>query len=1108
MPQTSKADSSDQMAEPDLDRTVVPAGLFLRTKLLPPRPAPELLSRERLMDRLRSNLSRPVTLVTANAGSGKTTLVADFVRSLGQKFVWYQLDHTDADPLVFLGYLTHGIKYVVPQFGKVTNAYLAQAADELLRQPERAVDVLLNDVLENADRQLVIVLDDYHHLGQDTAVHVILDRLLQYLPDLMHVIIISRDMPPLSLARLRSQASLAVIDRDELLFTDEETRHLFRKVFDVDLKPEQLTEYRERTHGWITALQLIRQVAQRRNFGAPSNEKVNPDLVEILRQSERDIFDYFAEEVFADESAEVQSLLLRMAILDRLDIDTCGALFPDANCQIVLPTLVRRNVFITVASDGRGEEYRLHPLFQSFLRKRIRTEVGRANLASEQLRYAQFYLDRRNFEGAVRHLIAGEDFETAVALIAEHGNEWINSGALTLLASLFSSLPPDSLERHPRAIAFQAELARIRGEFDKAQSLLHRAAALLHQSDDAEGEAEVLHSQATIYRRRGDFESSLRLLDQAESLVGAESRVRIKCGNTRGLCLMAKGQLEAAERQFRVALQAAEAGGDEHYTRLIAHNLGLPSGMRGDFGEALRWSRRMLTIDGAGTPMPQEATAHLNIARFHLYRGELEDCERHLEMALERSQLFNLTMLSGEFFEAFGALQRERGDAVQASEFFERAARAYEESGVDLSRTELFEEQALLALLLNDAVTARSILDRLVAKRSESNDVMRTSTAALTRGRVMLFQRDFDSARAELFGPLDYFHKNRLYYYEAQASFALAVVEFETANDPKMLLYLRRALDLAARYDYEYWLKHAVANSRNLLAHPDAVELFPIDIRDHVRQLEGSAHAPAVITPVTYDQHLTDLSIRMLGPVEIVRDPRRSLSAEAWTTKRARDILCFIASRPHRRASKDLIIDTFWSDADFDAVEKNFHPTVSHIRKALNSNQPIKQNFLLYRDGDYQLNAEFSYAIDIEEFYRLILAGDAARRKGGREEYVDLYEQAIAFYRGEFMQGTYDVWAEDQRSYYRGEYLRLLESLAGVAQKEGDWSRSIQLAQTILHDDPYREDVHCKLLRGHSALGNRGAVKEHYDSLRRLFREELGIEPSLETQRLYRELMQ
>jgi DNA-binding SARP family transcriptional activator len=245
----------------------------------------------------------------------------------------------------------------------------------------------------------------------------------------------------------------------------------------------------------------------------------------------------------------------------------------------------------------------------------------------------------------------------------------------------------------------------------------------------------------------------------------------------------------------------------------------------------------------------------------------------------------------------------------------------------------------------------------------------------------------------------------------------------------------------------------------------------------------------------------------MLGPVEIIRDPARPLAADAWTTKRARDILCFIASRRHRRASKDTIIDTFWGEADFDAVEKNFHPTVSHIRKALNSNQPLKQNFLLYRDGDYQFSPDFSYRIDTEEFDRMVSEGETARRARKFDECISAYEQAVALYRGEFMQGSYDEWVEEQRSYYREQYLRMLEALAAVAQKGEDWSRSLNLAQQILRDDPFREDIHCMMMRSHAALGNRVAVKEQYETLRRLLRKELGVEPAAETQTVYKQLM-
>src|SRR5437870_7670236 len=191
-------------APPNAPEFAPPGAFFLRTKLLPPRPAPEILVRPRLIERLQANMALPVTLVTANAGSGKTTLVAEFLRKQDRPYVWYQLDHTDADPSVFLGYLAYGIQQRVENFGETVFAYLQQAP-ELAQQPELAADVLLNEMLEGIEQQLIVVLDDYHHLVAETPVHAVLDRLIAYLPEVIHLIIISRDIPPLTLARLRSQ---------------------------------------------------------------------------------------------------------------------------------------------------------------------------------------------------------------------------------------------------------------------------------------------------------------------------------------------------------------------------------------------------------------------------------------------------------------------------------------------------------------------------------------------------------------------------------------------------------------------------------------------------------------------------------------------------------------------------------------------------------------------------------------------------------------------------------------------------------------------------------------------------------------------------------------
>jgi DNA-binding SARP family transcriptional activator/Tfp pilus assembly protein PilF len=830
----------------------------------------------------------------------------------------------------------------------------------------------------------------------------------------------------------------------------------------------------------------------------------------VLRQSERDIFDYFAEEVFSDEAEEVRKLLLQVSLLDRIELDTCTALYAGANCSRLLPNLVRRNVFITVASDRRGEEYRLHPLFQNFLRRRLRSEIGRTGVAEEHQRCAAYFMGRLSWEQAVRHLLAAEDFDGAARVIAERGFEWISSGALGSLASLADSLPQAAVEAHPRALAHRAEVARLRGEYEFAHSMLRRAVPLLHERADKEGEADALHSLATLARREGDYDLAFTYLDRAIVLSEPNSAVRIKCGNTRGLCLVAMGEWTAAEREFRAALQSAEERNDEHYIRLIAHNLGTPAGMRGDFGEALRWLSRMLRKDRQGAPLPQEAVAHLNMARCYLYRGDFVAGEQHLDSALERCQLFNLVAARAETFETYGNLYRERGEIERAIEYYGRAARTYDEAGIALNRTELLEERALLSLQIGDFASAQAQIDQLISGRPPEKDARVFFTASLTRGRVLTARGEFEPASEALGKALEYFHAHSLYYYEAQASMVIALCDLHLGKELEMLERLRRAIDLAVRYDYEYWLKCQIAHHPELFSVEESLDLLPLDLREQVAATPKPllAAAPAQVSEIELaTKPVTDLTVNMLGPVEILRDPTRPPAGDVWPTHRARDILCFIVSRRHHRASKDTLIDTFWGETDFGVVEKNFHPTVSHIRKALNSNQPLKQNFLLYRDGDYQLNSEFSYRIDTEDFDRLLSEGENARRARQFEECIRAYESALTLYRGEFMQGSYDPWVEEQRTYYREQYLRLLEALAGVAQTAADWPKVMQLAQLIIRDDPFREDIHCMVMRAHAALGNRGAVKDQFEGLKRLLANELGVEPSAETRKLYQQLM-
>jgi DNA-binding SARP family transcriptional activator len=314
---------------------------------------------------------------------------------------------------------------------------------------------------------------------------------------------------------------------------------------------------------------------------------------------------------------------------------------------------------------------------------------------------------------------------------------------------------------------------------------------------------------------------------------------------------------------------------------------------------------------------------------------------------------------------------------------------------------------------------------------------------------------------------------------------------------------------LTARFDYEHWLRGEIKRFPRFFADEEITEKLPVDLREVSRESRAAspeARVEDIHTSLEPRSTITDLTIRTFGFVEIYRDKSKPFAPDAWTTKRARDIFCFIATSKHRRVDKEVLIDAFWSDDDLSAIEKNFHPTISHIRKALNSKQSFKQNFLVFRDGAYQLNPELSYSIDTEEFETAIAAAEKAKREKDAEAFRRNLERANELYRGEFMAGGYESWAEERRGFFAEQQARVMNALAKLAFTDKSWSTALKFAGEILKSDPFREDAHRLIMKVYAAQGKRSSVVEQFETLQKLLKSELGVAPAPETRKIFQEL--
>ncbi|MEW6734061.1 MAG: tetratricopeptide repeat protein [Acidobacteriota bacterium] len=1059
---------------------------YLKTKLQPPKRGRTMLVRTRLTEKLRMAVDLKATLVIADAGYGKTTLVGEFIVETGFPAVWYQLDAGDNDLLVFLRYLTYGLRQHYPKFGEIS-LDLLQAASSRTIKVEQLIDTWLNEVDSEIENKTIIALDDFHLLNGNETINNTVNRLLTYLPDTLHLIIISRTQPELNLARLRSKQSICWIDRTDLIFSESETAALFNEIYRLP-SAQWVRECWRTADGWVTALQLICQVVEQRLRTHGAEEQTLAADFAFHKQSLFEIFDYFAEEVFQLEAPDIQEGLVKLSILDWIEPDICRDLLALTQPLEWLDDLVRRNVFITRRGEPGGETYHLHPLFRAFLDRRL-TRYDPAEVASLHHRYAIYAAKHDRLEQALQHWRAAGEQSIVVQQLAEHGRELLGQGAFEAFKQNFDQLDAEAIATRPQLLVCRAEICWREGTYQQARELFEQAIKLSQLSGDRAVRAAALHGLAEIAFQQGEpVLAESRARAALEFTETQDLLLRAKCHNVLALCFWASGEFERAIDEWRVARIDAQQAGDSRFAAIIAHNLGLPYSLMGFWEEALECFG-VLFAD-ATTPFPQQAIAHLNIARIHLLRGEFSSAAERLEHALETCRLFNLRALRGEVIETLGNLSRDQGDFVRARDCYHNAQLAYQQVGLNPEDKELLDERATMFLLANQPDLAIATINQLYRARVGSDNELGLANVKLTRARIYLAQGEVAAALADIEPAQEIFEKYRMYYHLAGARAVRARSYFARGELATAQHELQQVLGLVERYGYRYWWEREARL---------APTLFQMIGQECVT-------TEVAVTNTIEPESNYDLTVKLFGSIQIYSTARQRPEKYTWSLKQALSIFCFIAAS-NRRATKDAIIDLFWQEAPASVIAKNFHPTISYIRKALNSGLIHKRNFLIFANDTYQLNSEYRYFIDTERFKEALAAGTKARQGNELEVWADHLRTAIDLYRGDFLAELYDEWIDTERTYYLNQYLNTLSQLAGYQSECGEYTEAINLYQKILVRDNFREDVHCQLMLLYQKLGNQAAIKEQYDSLRQLLKTELKVEPLLETTRLYHTLI-
>ncbi len=435
--------------------------------------------------------------------------VSEWVEALGSwPAAWLSLDPADDDPLRFFSYLVAALQKVDASLGREIGGVLRSGQ---LPPAEVISSALVNDILETP-RRFLLVLDDFHVL-QDPFTLQVMEMLVSNLPPSLHLVLVTREDPPLPLARLRANNRLTEIRAADLRFTPAEAGRFLTEMMGLALSQSDVASLEERTEGWIVGLQLAG--LSMRDRGDPSG------FIAALSGTHRYILSYLTEEVLNRQPEDVRRFLLQTSILDRLCGDLCNAVTGRADSRALLERLCGANLFL-VPLDDEQQWYRYHHLFADLLSD-LRHELQGDAAAELHRRAGRWYLEAGLPAEAVRHALAAADYDTALSLIESHAVEMLVQGYAKTVEGWLNAIPPRLRTQSPRTNMAFLWMHLLRGTYAQALPYIERLQVLFSgaqvESMAVSLQAEWLTLQSYLLVVQGDPAQSVELANRALQIV-------------------------------------------------------------------------------------------------------------------------------------------------------------------------------------------------------------------------------------------------------------------------------------------------------------------------------------------------------------------------------------------------------------------------------------------------------------------------------------------------------------------------------------------------------------------------------------------------------------
>jgi LuxR family transcriptional regulator, maltose regulon positive regulatory protein len=684
---------------------------LLASKLFRPVLPTTLVARHHLIEQLNEGLviGRSLTLVSAPAGYGKSTLVAEWLQQVNRPVAWLSLGESDDNARRFFLYLIAAFRQVnVPLSAKL------QAALEAGQLPPQQVLVstLVNDLAEMKSAYL-LVLDDFQVI-EDKMVLGVLHGLVLHQPHQLHLVLITREDPALPLGRLRANNQLTEIRAADLRFRQDEAEQFLCTGMGLTLTKHDLSRLDERTEGWIAGLQLA-ALALKSSLSLPGHGNA-AEFIESLSGSHRFFLGYLTEEVLKAQPPEVQDFLLQTSVLSRLSGDLCDAITGYSGSATLLEDLLAANLFL-IPLDDEWRWYRYHHLFADLLRNQLQ-RTRPQQIAVLHQRASRWYEDRQMPLDAIEHALLGKDFERVITLLEAHGWRLLNQGFARKMEAWMKAIPAELRAYSPRTNLGFAWMHMLRGNFgqvipylDQAESVLDQAAQDVTQKTALQ--AECLALRSNLWQVQGHIPKSIEAAQQALQLLGTEDlRLTGLAWLGLGGAYRQSADYERAVKALENAIRCSRASQELVTEMLAVAHLTLMSLQFGRLhyavevaSQAIEW---MKSINVA--PPPIVGAVYGALGWIYYEWNQLEKARVYLLQGIELSTFsgHNASLVYTKV--SLARLQNAEGKPDQANQTLAEAEELYRMGAPAWVGPELIAQQVRLSLAQGDLSEAERIL--------------------------------------------------------------------------------------------------------------------------------------------------------------------------------------------------------------------------------------------------------------------------------------------------------------------------------------------------------------------------------------------------------------